>query len=89
MTAEFEIKDILIVLKLMSDNNISNVELQFTKEGILVVQGTNKHVIRSHIKPCSIINNNITNSLIDEFYKNNIPKRINFINKLKIKLLGD
>lgn len=83
MTAEFNIVDILVALQLLTDNKISTVELQFTKEGVLVMQGKDKHLIRPRVAPIRINKNDITGSLIEEQMKN--PK-LTFKEKIKLLL---
>lgn len=86
MTAEFKINDILVALKLCADNGIDRVELQFDKNGILVMHGENKHIIRPRVIPERIIDNDITGSLEKEIIARNKPK-LSFKSRVK-GLLG-
>lgn len=82
MTAEFEIKDILVALKMLSDNEITRCEVQFDRQGNLVLHGQNKHVIRPRVIPIRILDNDISGSLEKEYLNKN-QNKLSFLNKIK------
>lgn len=86
-TAEFEIKDLLVALKLLTDNQISKVELQFDSDGTLVMQGQGNHLIRPRVVPIQIHNRDIRGSLVEE-KRQEFRKGLSWKKKI-VALLGE